>query len=203
MYKNFASIHKLSVILLCLVAAACASTSITERWIEADVSGGYQHPLIIGISDSQQTRRIYENHFVSELAKRKISATPSYSLISSKQEINRENVVKAIQGSDIYSVLVTYLISEDTQLRVHDSPLNTSYSGNPDDNLISATLVTNRGRPSSSEVIGLKTDLYDVERKAMIWSVKTRSVAPESIDYTVVEVTRLLIKQLRSDRMFN
>lgn len=183
--------------------ASCASTSLTESWLAPEAGKSYQHPMIIGISDSQQTRRIYENNFVSELARRKITATPSYTLINSKEQVNRENVVKAIAGTDIDSVLVTYLVSADTELRVQDSPLNTSYSGGPDDNQISATMITQRGRPSSSEVISLKNDFYDVKTAKLVWSAKTRTVAPESIDDAIIEVTNLLIKQMVSDDLFN
>jgi hypothetical protein len=157
--------------------------------------------MIIGVSDSQQTRRIYENYFASELKKKNIAATPSYTLISSKETINRDTVLKAIQGTTIDAVLVTYLVSTDTQVSVQESLLNPSYSGSADDNLISATLISNRGRTNSSEVIGLKSDLYDVQAQTLVWSVQTKTVAPESIDSTVTEVTQLLIKELFKDNI--
>ncbi len=199
MFTGFIKIKNSAVLLLCAVMTSCANTSLTQSWKEAEVNKSFKHPMIIGISDSQQTRRIYENHFVVELKKKNITATPSYKLINSKQIINRETVVKAVQGTNIDSVLVTYLVSVDSQIRHHDSPLNSGYSASPDDNLISATLITNRGRSSSSEVIGLKSDFYDVQAKSMIWSAQTMTVAPESIDHAITEVTQLLISELISD----
>jgi len=194
-------IKNTGVLLLCLLLAACANTSLTKSWKQPEVEKSFGHLLIIGVSDSQQTRRIYENHFVEELNKRNISATPSHQLIDSKQVINRETVINAIQGTQIDAVLVTYLVDVDSETIHHDSPLNPSYSGSPDDNMISATLITNRGRASSSEVIGLKTDFYDVQEQAMIWSAQTRTVAPESIDHTIIEVTQLLIKEMFDDNI--
>jgi hypothetical protein len=184
-----------------LGVSACSSTSLTQSWKKPELDKSYNHLLIIGVSDSQQTRRIYENHFVEELKKINVPALPSYEIISSKEIINRETVLKAVQDTEIDSVLVTYLVSTDTETRHHESPLNPSYSGSPDDNMISATLISNRGRSSSSEVIGLKNDFYDVQTQSLIWSAQTRTVAPESIDHAITEVTKLLIKELLSDNM--
>ena len=147
-------------VLMVLGISACASTSVTQSWKQPEHDKSYNHPMIIGVSDSQQTRRIYEKYFVEQLGKKNVTATPSYELISSKQNINRETVHQAVQGTEIDSVLVTYLVSTDTETRYQESPLNPSYSGSPDDNMISATLISNRGLSSSIEVIKLKTDFY-------------------------------------------
>ena len=190
----------LKTLLMCLLLSACANTKITENWLDHENSKSYLHPMIIGITDSQQTRQIYEKHFVAELAKKNITATPSYTLISSKQKINRETVSNAIKDTQIDSVLVSYLVSVDSKLTHYDSPINTGYSGDTD-NMMSDTLVSKRGRASSTEVIELKNDLYDVKSKAIIWSVQTETVAPESIDQAIVDVTVVIIKQLFDDRV--
>lgn len=201
MFVKSVFIKKYFVFVLSLLAASCANTSITEDWVEEGHNGPYKHPMIIGITDSQQTRQIFEKHLVSELIKNNIEATPSYTLINSKQTLNRETVVKALQGTGIDSVLVTYLISEESKVKHVDSPINVGYSGNVDNNMMSDTLVSSRGRSSSSEVIGLKNDFYDAKSKAIVWSVQTKTVGPESIDEVVVDVTELLIKQLLDDNV--
>jgi len=187
------------VLSLLLFAASCANTKVIQHWVEEEHSKVHRHPMIIGVSDSQQTRQIYEKHFVSELSKKGITATPSYSLISSKQKMNRETVVDAIKGTEIDSVLITYLVSSEAEVRHTESPLSQGYSGDADNMKVSATLVSTRGRTSSAEIITLKNDLYETDDKTLIWSAQTRTVAPESIDEVVTEVTELLIDQMISD----
>jgi hypothetical protein len=184
---------------LSLFITSCASTKMTDAWFEEGGSSTYKHLMIIAISDSQQTRQIYEKHFVSELKNRNIKSTASYALISSKQKLNRETVVNAIKGTDIDAVLVTYLVYADSKITARESPINMGYSGNVEDLKMSDTLISSRGRSNSTEVVGLKNDLYDVSSKKMIWSVQTKTVGPESIDQVVTEVTQLLINQLFSD----
>jgi hypothetical protein len=189
----------LNFLLMALALASCSSTSLMQSWKEAEPGHAYKHLLIIGVSDSQQTRQIYEKYFVAELKKRNVTATPSYKLINSKQEMSRETVVAAIQGTDIDAVLITYLVSADDEIKYRDSPLGTSYSGTAEGSEISATIVTNRGRSSSEEVFILKNDIYDAQSKTLVWSVQTKTVAPESIDEVVTEVTALLIDRMFSD----
>jgi len=187
------------VLVLSVLIASCANTEVIDNWVSAEHSKPYNHPMIIGISDSQQTRQIFEKYFTAELKKINISATPSYKLINSKQKMNRETVVKAIQGTNIDSIIVTYLVSSDTQVKHHESPLSQGYSGDVDNIKMSATLVSTRGRTSSTEIVTLKNDLYDAKSKSLVWTTQTRTVAPESIDEVVINVTALLISQMLSD----
>jgi len=194
-------LRRIAIVFICVLAASCAGTRLIDSWVEADHTKPYEHPMIIGISDSQQTRQLYEKYFVAELKKQNISATPSFLLINSKQKMNRETVIKALSDTDIPidSVVVTYLVSAETEVKHHDSPLASTYSETADDIRISATIVSTRGRTSDTEIFYLKTDVYDAQSKAIVWSVQTKTVAPESIDEVIENVIELLINKMMSD----
>jgi len=202
MYTMNMSIKNVAVLLLCAVISACATTKITESWVDPELKQSYKRPLIIGISDSQQTRRVYENYFVAELKKKNISATASYTMISSKQKLNRDTIENAIQDTDIDSVLVTYLVSADAETKLRDSPMTNTYSGDTENNMMSATLITSPGRYSEADIIVLKNDFYDTKSKSIIFSVQTRTVAAESIDEIIKDVTGLLITSLFDEHIF-
>jgi len=193
------NIRYFMIFVLSVFIASCANTEVMQSWHDNGLSRAYKRPLIIGISDSQQTRRIYEKYFAGELKKVNVNAIPSYKLISSKQKMNRETVVKTVRGTDVDAVIMTYLVSSEHEINYHDSPLNQGYSGDVESSRMSDTLVSTRGRTSSAEIITLKTDLYDVKTKSLVWTAQTRTVAPESIDEVVTDVTALLIKQMVSD----
>ena len=197
--KNFKVNYIVS--LVCMLLVSCSNTSVKESWMMDDHEKSYIQPMIIGISDSQQTRRIYENHMVSELKKRGIEAIASYTLINSKQTINRETVVSAIKGTKIDAVLVSYLVSADAEFVHRESPLNIGYSSNIESDQISETLISSRGRARSEEVVVLKTDLYDTQLHSLVWSLQTKSVSPVSIDHVIIEATELLIEELFDDNL--
>ena len=191
----------LFLLVMAITIASCSTTSLIQSWKEADLKHAYKHLMVIGITDSQQTRQLYEKHFVAELKKINLAATPSYELISSKQKMNRETVVAAIKETEIDAVLVTYLVSAEAEIKHRDSPLGASYSGTAEGSEISATIVTNRGSSRTEEVFVLKNDIYDAISKTLVWSVQTETVGPESIDQVITEVTALLIDRMINDGM--
>ena len=194
-----AHIRQVFLLLCAVLLTSCASTSVIESWVEPDLNKSYKNPMILASSDSQQTRRIYEQHFVDELKKLGVTAVPSYTLINSKQKLTRETVEAAIKDTDIDAVLVTYLVSADAELKHHDSPVGHSYTGSPEENMVSATMITTRGRTSSKEIINLKNDLFDAKSGEIVWSARTESVAPSSIDQVIREVTERLINGMIDD----
>ena len=201
---NTTKIRPLLLLLLVLtIISGCTGTSVRDQWVEPGLAKTYHKPLIIGRSDSQQTRRIYEDYLAGEFKKIGVTAVPSYTLISSKEKINEETVVNAVKrsGIGIDSVLVTYLVASETELVSHDSPLSSSYSGSYEDNTMSSTLITNR-RYSGKQIITLKNDLYDAGSRKIVWSAVTESVGPDSIDEVIVDVSELLVKALKEDHVF-
>jgi len=201
---KFGFLPIIGVLAVCLLLTSCSTTDIVRDWNDDSHRAEYHNIFVIGISDSQQNRRIFENYLVGDLGKSGIMAEPSYKYINSKTIINRESVVKAVNklnenGADVDAVLVTYLVATDSKPKYRDSPVGTSYSGSEDTNMMSSTLIATRGRYSSDEIIELKTDLYDVASRQLVWSIQTRSVAPESIDEVITEVSGLIRNQLHSD----
>ncbi|MDT8281757.1 MAG: hypothetical protein RQ982_02970 [Gammaproteobacteria bacterium] len=187
--------------MISVLAASCTGTHLVDSWVEPGHAKPYKYPMIIGVSDSQQTRQLFEKYFVAQLKKKNISATPSFILIDSKQKMNRETVVKALADTDIPidSVIATYLVAAETEVKHHDSPLANTYADSADDIRISATIVSTRGRTSDTEIFFLKTDLYDAQSKTIVWSAQTKTVAPESIDEVIENVVVLLIDKMMSD----
>lgn len=198
--RTFMKMKKLIVCLfVTIILASCSKTSMIKSWKDPEKAHVYKHLMVIGISDSQQTRQLYEKYLTAEFLKKKIVVTPSYTLINSKQKMNRETVVAAIKDTDIDAVLVTYLVSADVEIKHRDSPLTGSYSGSAEGSEISATIITNRGRSRSEEIFVLKNDVFDARSKTLVWSIQTRTAGPESIDEVIADVTELLIERLMAD----
>lgn len=197
------------IITSCFIIGACANTTVTQSWAQQDdAPHTYKQPLILVISDSQQTRRIYEDSLTKALKEEGVAAVPSYLFINSKQKINRGTVDSAVQYANqnsnvlIDSVLISYLAVVDKELTMQDSPLGETYSGDMDDNMLSSTLIVGRGRFNTKEVIPLKSDLYDMQEKSIVWSAQTKTDDLTTIDALVLSVTEVLVEKLLDDEVF-
>ena len=79
------------------------------------IKSSYDDILVIGIGESEQNRRAYESHFVESLREVGTEAEASYKLIKSNEKIERDTVVKAIEGMEVTGVLITHMVAVDEE----------------------------------------------------------------------------------------
>jgi len=186
-----------------LLLISCANTKISQSWVEPGNEKSYNGLLIIGIGESQQNRRAYESYFVEELNTQGIESVASYKIIRQNEDIDRNTVVKAIDGLNIDGVIVTHMVAVDEET-VYRSSMNympmygagyygSMYSYYPHVN----SYVHQPGYYTTHETYTLETNLYDVETEEMVWSARSRTFSPESVDEVIVDLTRLLIADLK------
>ena len=191
---------------------SCANTKISQSWVDPDNKMTYNDILIIGIGESEQNRRAYESYFVEALREVGTEAEASYKLIKSSEEFNRDTVVKAIEGMEIDGVIITHMtaVEEETIYRpgMGYSPVGYGgygyggYGGGmygyyPHVN----SYVTSPGYYTTHETYTLETNLYDVKTEELVWSARSRTFSPESVEEVIVDLTKLLIKDLKEKNL--
>lgn len=185
-----------------LILSACANTKISQSWVEPDNSRSYDDLLIIGIGESEQNRRAYESHFVESLRGYGTEAEASYKMIKSNEKIDRDSVGKAIKGSEINGVIVTHMVAVDEETIYRPSmDYMPMYGGGYYGGLYSYyphvnSYVTRPGYYTTHETYTLETNLYDVESEELIWSARSRTFSPESVQEVIVDLTKLLINDM-------
>lgn len=197
-----------------LLITSCSNTKITQSWVEPDNKKTYYDLLIIGIGESEQNRRAYESNFVEELNRHQIEAAASYKLIKSDETINRETVTKAIEGLDIDGVIVTHLVAvdEETVYRPPTYAYGGAYGGYYGAGYYGGmysyyphvnSYVTSPGYYTTHESYTLETNLYDVESAELVWTARSRTFAPESVDEVIVDLTKLIIQDLEDKNLIH
>ncbi len=184
---------------------SCANTKISQSWVEPGNKKSYNDLLIIGIAESEQNRRAYESYFVEALREKGTEAEASYKLIKSSEKMERDTIVKAIEGLEIDGVIMTHMtaVDEETIYRPGMGYSTMGYGGYggygggmygyyPHVN----NYVQSPGYYTTHETYTLETNLYDVKTEELIWSARSRTFSPESVDEVIVDLTKLLIKDL-------
>lgn len=185
-----------------LLMSSCANTKISQSWVEPANKKTYKDLLIIGIAESEQNRRAYESYFADDLKTMGIEAEASYKLIKSNQKIDRDTVSKAIAGLNIDGVIVTHLLAVDEETIYRPTmDYMPMYGGGYYGGLYSYyphvnTYVSRPGYYTTHETYTIETNLYDVETEELVWSARTRTFSPESVDEVITDLTKLLIKDM-------
>jgi hypothetical protein len=72
-----------TVAMVGLLGAACASTSIVGSWVSPEAASNRpKKMLVVGVSDVDTTRRMFEDEFVRQLEAKGVDAIPSYSQLT-------------------------------------------------------------------------------------------------------------------------
>jgi len=203
--KNMSKVAVFTIGALLLVS--CTNTKISQSWVEPGNKRVYKDLLIIGIGESEHNRRAYESYFVEELKARGIEAEASYTMIRQNEDIDRNTVVKAIEGKDIDGVIVTHMVAVDEETVYRPSmDYMPMYGGGYYGGLYSYyphvnTYVNQPGYYTTHDTYTLETNLYDVETEEMVWSARSRTFSPESVTEVVVDLTKLLINDLEEKNL--
>jgi hypothetical protein len=185
-----------------ILLTACANTKISQSWVEPDNKRVYGNLLIIGISNSEQNRRAFESNFVESLVAYGAEAQASYKLIKSNEKIDRDTISKAIKGMDIDGVIITHVVGVDKETVYRPSmDYMPMYGGGYYGGLYSYyphvnTYVTSPGYYTTHDTYNLESNLYDVKTEELVWSARSRSFAPDSVQEVIVDLTKLLIEDL-------
>jgi hypothetical protein len=177
-----------------LVVAGCASVSITNQWKDPSWNGPpATNVLVIGVSRSDTTRRLFEDTFVRDLTAAGVRASASYASIPPGGDGSAKlgDVVRHT-GSD--AVLVTRV--QRIEDRINVTPTGPGYGGfygwyggawasTPE--VTQTTLVT------------LETSVWDPRSEKLVWTVTTRGVASSDIPHVTQELSSTLIPKLRTD----
>ena len=200
-------IHLAALGLLTAVAG-CATVSITNQWRDPNWQGPpASHVVVIGISNSETMRRIFEDTFAQQLQAAGISASASYTQIAPHDTSVRLSDLIKSSGAD--AILVTRVQS--VQQRINVSPTGPGWGGpgwggggwggpgrggfygwygnawaqTPD---ISVT----------EEVI-LETTVWDARTQSVVWTVTTQSIASNNIPRATTDLASTLIPKLKAD----
>lgn len=186
---------------------SCANTKITQQWTDPDNKKVYKDLLIIGIAESEQNRRIYETQFIQSLREHGVEAVASYTLLKSTEKINRNTVTNAIKGLDIDGVIVTHLVSdkEESVYRPGTVVNSGGYGGYGRgmygyNNYVNSYVAT-PGYYQSVQTYVLETNLFDVETEKLIWSARSRTFAPDSVDELIVDLVELIVTNLEEKNL--
>lgn len=193
--------------LVVLAACATSSTKLTQIWTNPGYTGaGIQKILIIGMSDKAVTKRLFENRMSALFHAQGVEAEASFEVIPAGQEIDKDLVRSSIEGKGYDSVLVTRLISRETEITfVPGSTYVVDHWGDPYYNSFypyytrTYQIVHEPGYIVENEIVRLETNVYDVATESLTWAAVSETFNPddvaEAIDIFGLEILAGLAKQ--------
>lgn len=206
------------ILLTLLSLTGCASVTMVSTWKDqAAPKKSYKDLLVVGITEKQQTRSVFEEVMASELRKSGVSATPSYTVTGVEQKLSVESVEKAAHAAGADAVITAQLIDmrrkkiSDVGYVMEDrghsfgaldgaeggSVEVLGFSGAGAVSYASFNLKTVEITTSRTAVI--ETRLYDTAARKLVWSGISNAVDPAGLITATRDFAGVAIKSMNKE----
>ena len=206
-----------AVTLAALVLSGCTSATISGSWMNEQYLGKpLGNVLVLGASQNDLTRRIYEHDMVERLGKLGIKAQSAYALLPEQNPVEKEAVLKLAGEHGIDSVLITKLVRKkrETETRTYTTgnvyyaprygyPYPTPYYRYPYYNnwygYYDGFGATTSTYTYEYVLLSLESNLYDIEKEELIWTTALEAMHESKVTDTIKDINKVTLQQMQKD----
>jgi hypothetical protein len=205
--------------LLILGSAAligCASTSTSGEWQpNAPRNVAFKKVLVVGLSPNYNTRCAFEYSLARAISNGTVVGMDSCHTMTMKQELTKENVIKAIEATHADAVLVTSLVAMKMETKegagtdslgsalykATDYGFISGYYGGYGMPIVYGTFVTSPSITTLQGDIHIMTRVYETQGATFVYQLDTKSKDLESRDEALLDIIPAIANRLRQDRI--
>lgn len=165
-------------ILIAMLLAACASTQLNAVWKDPGYQTRPARIMVVGVARNPINRRIFEDEFVLQLKARGTDAIASYTILSDKQQGDREAIAAKVKELGADTILITRLVSKKiVQTYVPATPyFPPPYYGSwPDYYGYGYHYMYTPGYIVEDEYAVMETNLYEAKSDKLVWAASSET----------------------------
>jgi len=194
----------LSMIFIILSACSASSVRLHSVWRDSNYSSGYiKKVLVVGVSDNERNRKLFETEFSNRFESQLVKAVSSAELIPLDSDLTKENIKKKAIEVEADSVFVTHLVSVEEK-EVYNPPEYRSdftpiqfgpyYTSVHD-------YVVMPGYYSQHKYVKLESNLYDTQSEKLIWTAQSEIIDPQSVEKEIKSLCDAVMKNLKKNEL--
>lgn len=197
----------------------CTSVNMIASWRDSSAPEmNYRNLLVVGLTENRQTRQIFEEILATQLQKKGIMATPSYTITGVEAKQSRELLENALKTTGSDAVLTARVT---TKIKTTDSRVGYVMTdrgfANPylsDFDILPMDLYGFYGTTVSYATFDMKpvevttkttftaeTNLFDVATSKLIWSGTTVLTDPKGVIDASEDFSDVIISALGKEKL--
>jgi hypothetical protein len=185
-----------------LLLAACASTTLSNSWVNPEYKGPpLKKVMVVGVSSQPALRRTFEDEIVKELKAVGVEAVASYNYIPDDGKAEEARVSAAVKDAGVQGVLITRFVRVDVNTQVTSAypPMwgmgyyggyAGAWGGYYDPPMATQT-----------DTLVLETSLYGVDQSHLLWSGTTQTFAPSNLKQEMPGFAKVVIGALQKHKL--
>ena len=189
------------VVLLGAAVACGTPTTLTAVWKAPGVTGVRFQKILVAAQDKDQARRRNMEAF---LVKRLKTAVPSYQLLTEDESRDTARAkAKIVAGGFDGAVVVRFVGSRDRQTY---TPGSSYWGAAPYGTMwgfwgYGWGAVYEPGYMTNDTVVTLESNVYSVSRDELIWSSRSDTVSPESVNKLMQSMVDATAREMRKQKV--
>jgi hypothetical protein len=193
----------------------CAATTNVGSWKnETYTEGPLSNVLVIGITQKNTVRRIFEDTFAKELQNYRVNSISSYTVLPADLLKDMEQLETEVRKLDPETVLITRLVGKRAERNYQSgtyytrprganySPGSYAHDGWRGYYTYSQAVIRPEVTETKYEVAILESNLYQTKQKKLIWSMQSETrMAGLSVDSLIQDFVNVAVKSLVKEGM--
>jgi hypothetical protein len=187
---------------------SCGGTKLTSVWKDTTYEGTIDKIMVVSITENTRNRLIFEREFVEAFRKAGVLAIASVDITPKNLESNEDFILAEARKQGISMILVTHLIGVEDKEVYHPPKTYTVPSRGYYNHFHSYyprvyEYVHEPGYYTKHKSVNLETNLYETKTEKLVWSVTSETIDPESVDTIIKSLSKVVIKDLRKQKLLN
>jgi hypothetical protein len=185
---------------------ACATaTKISVAWKDPEYQGGvFQRLLVIGVGQNTANSWLFEDEFAKALRARGTMAAAGHRVLPDVDQLSEKDIAKTVKNGHYDAMLMTRIVAVDKKTRYvppRSYVVPTPYTGTGYYGYYrsSFAVVREPGYTRTDTTLKLETNLYESRSARLIWSGRSDTLDPASVNATIASVIRAVTQRLAQD----
>lgn len=186
-----------------------AETKLAQPWADRafiNSHGPFNNVLVIGVPEEPEERGKLEKTFTRVLEQNGVSTLASLDIMSIDTQINKKNVLSAVSGKNVDSVLLIrlYRVEEVDILQIDNPGTKRSERdfalGLWGDYANARDYALDAAKKKQLRVV-LENSVYDLDSTELVWTVQSYSMDPKSAGEVIESLSHLITKTLKKEKL--
>jgi hypothetical protein len=191
------------------VLAACSgSTAAVKKTLDnpkyTDLS--YRDILVIGVGGDYNNRAYFEREMVSRIKAEGAAATAYYTVVGRSQPITRNTVSAAVKSRGFDAVLLTRVISQETDVSMGGESSQTKVTRKSADRAIDLFRydydeLMEPGDINISSTVTLSAEMFSGPDETRMWAIESTIADKENVGQIIEAAADTIMGQLKKDNL--
>ncbi len=192
-------------ITLILSFTACArKAKVTQSWVDPTRTEYMANDiLVLGVSRSEVSLKLWENVLVDQFIKMGIRATASHKVVGTVPEPDKKIIEAAIKKATASSILITHIVNSKSKTYTQRGTVHSRPGGVYEDlhEYYGHTFRTVYTPPSdiTHTVVRLESNLYDAATASLVWSAQSEVFNPNLLRTDYDRIAGVLIADMKKN----